>query len=99
MTAGPENESPVVRRTVYFSGRVQGVGFRFAVQEIAPRFHVTGLVRNLPDGRVELVAEGTQAEVEAFQKAIEQAMRRNIRERTTADGTPTGEFRSFRIAF
>ena len=46
------------RREVYFSGRVQGVGFRYTVRMVASRFAVTGFVKNLPDGRVQLVAEG-----------------------------------------
>jgi len=99
MVAGPEHESPPIRRTVYFSGRVQGVGFRYTVEDIAARFDVRGFVRNLRDGRVELVAEGSQGELEAFHNAIEEAMRRNIRERTVTDTPATGEFTSFRIAF
>ena len=43
---------------MYFSGHVQGVGFRYTTRSVASRFAVTGYVRNLPDGRVELVAEG-----------------------------------------
>ena len=46
------------RRHCYFSGRVQGVGFRYTSRNIAINYDVTGFVRNLPDGRVELVAEG-----------------------------------------
>ena len=49
---------PRDRRRVHFSGRVQGVGFRFTCQVARPGFDVAGYVRNLPDGRVELVAEG-----------------------------------------
>ena len=46
------------QREVYYQGRVQGVGFRYAVRSLARRFAVDGFVRNLSDGRVELVAEG-----------------------------------------
>ena len=46
-----------VRREVYFSGQVQGVGFRYTVMRIASTLEVTGHVRNLPDGRVQLIAE------------------------------------------
>ena len=55
---------------VFYSGRVQGVGFRYAVKSLAPGFEVAGTVRNLPDGRVELVAEGERAELVALQQAI-----------------------------
>ena len=55
---------------IFYSGRVQGVGFRYAVKSLAPGFEVAGTVRNLPDGRVELVAEGERAELVALQQAI-----------------------------
>ena len=57
-------------RQVYYSGRVQGVGFRYSVKQIASGYEVIGWVRNLPDGRVELVASGDLPEVEAFIDAI-----------------------------
>jgi len=50
----------IKRMSVFFSGTVQGVGFRFTAQRIARGFDVTGYVRNLPDGRVELEAEGEE---------------------------------------
>jgi acylphosphatase len=53
-------------RHVFYEGRVQGVGFRFSVKQIARGYDVIGWVRNLPDGRVELQASGETAEVEAF---------------------------------
>jgi len=56
--------------TIWYSGRVQGVGFRITAQRIATGYEVTGSVRNLPDGRVELVAEGGQDELEAFREGI-----------------------------
>jgi len=55
---------------VLYSGRVQGVGFRYTTKTVATGFDVTGTVRNLPDGRVELVAEGMQEELEAFRSAL-----------------------------
>ena len=56
--------------TVIYTGRVQGVGFRYATRRVAAGFEVTGVVRNLPDGRVELIAEGRREELEAFRLAI-----------------------------
>jgi acylphosphatase len=58
------------RVTVFYSGRVQGVGFRVTIRQLACGYDVTGMVRNLPDGRVEVIAEGTRAELEAFLTGI-----------------------------
>jgi len=56
---------------ILYSGRVQGVGFRFTVKRLTRGFDVTGTVRNLADGRVELVVEGDRSELEEFRKAIQ----------------------------
>jgi acylphosphatase len=61
------------RVTVLYSGRVHGVGFRVTVRHLARGYDVTGTVRNLPDGRVELVAEGSPAELKAFLDGIAQS--------------------------
>ncbi len=65
---------------VHFSGRVQGVGFRFAALQVAREFEVAGFVRNLPDGRVELEAEGRPDEVAAFVAAVAARMHGQIRQ-------------------
>ena len=61
------------RMSIFYSGSVQGVGFRYTAKSVAAGFEVTGAVRNLPDGRVELVAEGMRSELEAFRDAIREA--------------------------
>jgi acylphosphatase len=66
----PIQKSSCRRMTVFYSGRVQGVGFRYTVKTVAAGFEVRGIVRNLPDGRVELIAEGTAEELAAFGDAI-----------------------------
>lgn len=58
---------------VFYEGRVQGVGFRYSVRQIAKGFNVTGWVRNLPDGRVELQVSGEDEEVNAFLQGIRQS--------------------------
>ena len=58
---------------VLYSGQVQGVGFRYAVKSVATGFDVSGTVRNLPGGGVELIAEGAQDELEAFRQAIRES--------------------------
>jgi acylphosphatase len=58
------------RMQIVYSGHVQGVGFRYSVKMLVRGFEVTGMVRNLPDGRVELVAEGEREELDAFAQAV-----------------------------
>lgn len=88
------------RLHVFYSGRVQGVGFRYTVKQTAMGFEVTGMVRNLPDGRVELVAEGVREEVTAFQEAIrESGLGAFIHQEQATWGPATGEYRGFEIAF
>lgn len=62
------------RRVVHYRGRVQGVGFRFTTRRIADRYRVSGYVKNLADGRVEVVAEGEAAEIERFLGDVESRM-------------------------
>ena len=59
--------------SVFYSGSVQGVGFRYTAKAVAAGFEVTGTVRNVLDGRVELIAEGARDELEAFRDAIRDA--------------------------
>jgi acylphosphatase len=83
---------------IYYSGSVQGVGFRYTVKSVATGFEVTGTVRNLPDGRVELVAEGAQEELEAFRQGIrEGGLEHFIRKEELRWGEATSEFRGFEI--
>jgi len=87
------------RLQVHFSGHVQGVGFRYTVQRLALGFDVTGWVKNLSDGRVEMLIEGERGELEAFQAAIPNAgLRRFIRDTQSDWSDGTGEFRGFEIA-
>jgi acylphosphatase len=68
---------------ILFEGNVQGVGFRWSVKRVVKGFDVVGWVRNLPDGRVELLASGEESEVRAFVAAIgESELRAHIRRQT-----------------
>ncbi len=87
----------MIRRTSHFSGRVQGVGFRYTVKHVAKGFVVTGHVRNLPDGRVELVAEGDEQELARFVMRINEKMEGFIKQVTHLDSPSTGEFADFSI--
>lgn len=93
-----ESNEPV-RWTVLFSGRVQGVGFRFTTERLARGFAVTGYVRNLPDGRVELVVEGSPREVRGLVDAVEKAMAGYIRDRQMTNSSAGGTFSDFSTRF
>jgi acylphosphatase len=90
--------SPAVARLVHYSGRVQGVGFRATARALAQRFAVAGWVRNLPDGRVALLAEGPAGEVERFLRAVREGFAGYIEEEQMGRPEPTGRYRSFEIA-
>lgn len=88
------------RMTTYFSGYVQGVGFRFTAVAVARRYPgVTGRVRNLADGRVQLIAEGSRTDLEALVAKIREDMGAYIRSVDTNFTPGTGEFDGFQIAF
>jgi acylphosphatase len=82
---------------VQYSGRVQGVGFRYTVRQIAGNFSVTGYVENLPDGRVRVVAEGEPGELDGFVNQIGETMSDYIRKAEPFTSTATGEFEDFFI--
>jgi len=87
------------RMHIFYSGHVQGVGFRYTVKSVAVGFEITGAVRNLLDGRVELVVEGPREELEAFREAIREAgLEHFIQNETVNWSEATGEFRGFEIA-
>ena len=87
-----------VRVKVCFEGRVQGVGFRYAVKALAAGFEVVGTVCNLADGRVELVAEGQRPELEGFCEAIRESQVGSfIRGERVLWGPSTGTIRGFEI--
>jgi acylphosphatase len=84
---------------IFYSGRVQGVGFRYTVKSVANGFEVTGKVRNLSDGRVELLAEGTNEELEGFRDAIRQSgLEHFIQNEDVSWVDSQNEFRGFEIA-
>ena len=86
------------RLQVLYSGRVQGVGFRFTVKMVAQGFDLTGTVRNLPEGRVELIAEGERAELEEFLKGIQDSdVGAFIRGEEKSWSEAKNEFRGFEI--
>lgn len=85
------------RSTVHYSGHVQGVGFRYTTQTIAQHYQVTGYVRNLPDRRVELVAEGDATEIDAFLREVRERYFNHIRDERSDNSPANGEFTGFAI--
>ena len=93
----PQAAAPVRVHAIY-SGRVQGVGFRFTVLELAGSLAVAGFVRNLPDGTVEVVAEGGAAALEKLTAGIAASrLGRYIDSASIRHAPPTAEFTDFRI--
>ena len=85
---------------MFWSGRVQGVGFRYTTESVALGLGVTGWVRNLPDGRVEALAEGPEKTLRVFLERIASGpMKGYIRGVEIHLEQPTGEFDDFQIRF
>jgi acylphosphatase len=89
--------TPPYRETVFFSGHVQGVGFRYAALQVAREFEVAGKVSNLADGRVELDVEGSREEVFGYIAAVEERMHGYIRKTERVRPTVPGNHQGFVI--
>jgi acylphosphatase len=90
----------MIARKVFYEGRVQGVGFRYTARNVAKGYEVTGWVRNLPDGRVELHACGDTEEVRAFLTAIEESeLNAHIRKAEHHEIPPFTDAKGFEIRF
>ena len=90
----PTVNASMMRYTVYFSGHVQGVGFRYTAVQIARRFSICGFVYNLRDARVLMVIEGAPDALDRFVAAVQQRMEHYIAQTAIQKGAATGEFSS-----
>lgn len=97
-TGALAQETEVFHATVHFSGRVQGVGFRYHTLQVAKEFDLSGYVCNLRDGRVLLEAEGDPEEVRAFTAEVEDRLGVFIRKVESSEGVRQAQFRGFTIA-
>jgi len=91
---------------LYYSGKVQGIGFRYTVQDIASQQKVCGWVKNLSDGRVEVLAEAEEDTLGVFLEQVNQHFSRYIKEvhvewqpACLPAGRQGGEFRDFQVTF
>jgi acylphosphatase len=88
-----------IARQIVFIGHVQGVGFRYTVQGIADRWGVTGYVRNLPDGTVEMLAQGRAEDLDLCLDEIDAEFPGHVRERRVEQVPVNSRYTDFRIAF
>jgi len=88
-----------VAKHVVFEGRVQGVGFRFTAQRIAMRYELAGFIKNLPDGSVEMFAQGRHEDVADCIRDIKESFGAHIRDTQIDDSPLNGSLHKFDIAF
>jgi acylphosphatase len=84
---------------IIFKGRVQGVGFRFTAFRIATRYQLTGFVRNLPDGTVEMIAQGNLDEITDCIQDIEKSFEGYLRDTAVRQIPADPQYRDFKITF
>ena len=84
---------------IIFVGRVQGVGFRFTALDMARRYKLTGLVRNLPDGTVEMIAQGPDDNITDCINDIAESFRAYIKEIKTEEIPSDPDYKDFKITF
>jgi len=84
---------------IVFSGEVQGIGFRYTANRIAGRYNVTGFVRNLPDGDVEMLIQGPEQDIANCIADIQDSFRGYIRDTQIDPAPPNPRYTNFRITF
>ncbi|MBI3316012.1 MAG: acylphosphatase [Candidatus Omnitrophica bacterium] len=90
----------LARAHVFYNGHVQGIGFRYTAERLALELGLVGWVKNIADGRVEIVCEGPRETLELFLKKIaESPLGPHIKKRVCEWETPTHEFGDFSIEF
>ncbi len=89
----------MIAKHIIFIGQVQGVGFRYTAHRIAGRYELTGFVRNLPDGSVEILAQGVPRDIEDFLRDIRNVFTGYITETEINEVSPDPKYKDFRITF
>ena len=88
-----------IAKQVIFQGRVQGVGFRYTTQRSASRYDLTGFVRNLPDGTVEALLQGTSHNIQACLNDIQEYFGGYLRDTTVTEKPVNPQYHDFRITY
>jgi len=88
-----------IAKNIVFSGRVQGVGFRFTAQRIALRYELAGFVRNLPAGAVQMLIQGSAGDIDDCLRDISESFTGYIRDTKIEDAAISSEHTGFEIAF
>jgi len=88
-----------IAKHIIFSGRVQGIGFRFTAFNIANRYELSGFVRNLPDGTVEMLVQGNPDGITNCIRDIQESFTGYITETKIEDTTPAPQYKTFKITF
>ncbi|AQT67410.1 Acylphosphatase [Anaerohalosphaera lusitana] len=86
-------------KKIIYKGRVQGVGFRYTASRIADRYELKGYVKNLPDGSVEIFAQGHPDDIQDFIADLQETFAAHIRDREMHKQEPSGRYQGFGIAF
>mgnify|MGYP001045991001 CR=1 FL=1 len=84
--------------TAHFSGHVQGVGFRYSTAQLAKGYEVTGFVKNLADGRVEMEIEGSERECRQMLASVVDELDAYVRKTESSEGRRPQRFTAFQIA-
>lgn len=82
---------------IFYSGMVQGVGFRYTIEQFASALNLTGWVKNLPDGRVEIVVEGNSEDIEKLTNQVDGRFAGYIKEKKVSFSSVQGKFKNFQI--
>jgi acylphosphatase len=89
----------MIARHVIFKGRVQGVGFRYTTRRIADRYQLAGFVRNLPDGTVEMLAQGSPKDIDNCMRDIEEYFSGYVRDTKVNEIPSDPKYTDFQINF
>ena len=92
-------ENPSALAHIFYAGRVQGVGFRFTVQRMAKKNGLKGWVKNLSDGRVEVLVEGAKHDIEILCDDLDEHFKGYIRSKEIDFSAALNAFDDFRIAY